>query len=220
MIKISTVVEQIVNRSPFLSEALNEGMINVSALARKLQPEINRRMGREVKTGAIVMAIKRMPLGGLIQAEKSLQHFFRKLNDISVRSNLIAYNFQNSPDLMEKQARLLDHIRQFPKGFCTFSQGVSETTIIIGEQFETITENLFELEQLLDKRNKLSAITLLLPAENRSLYGIYYYILKELAYYGINLIELISTSNEFTIIVTQNDLNPSFKILNDLRDRE
>jgi len=219
MIKISTVVERMVHRSPFLSEALSEGMINISALGRKLQPEVSKRIGREVRTGAIIMAINRMPFGGLVQAEKSIQSFFQKLNDISVRSNLIAYNFQNAPTLMEKQARLLDHIRQFPKGFCTFSQGVSETTIIIGEQFEEKTDVLFKKERLLDKKTQLSAITLMLPTENRSLYGIYYYILKELAYHGINLIELISTTNEFTIIVVQEDLNQSFKILNDLRSR-
>ncbi len=219
MIKISSLVEQMVNRSPFLSEALSEGMINISALARKLQPEISQQLGRNIKEGAIIMAIKRMPFGNLLQTEKSIQSFFKKLNDISVRSNLNAYNFQNSSGLMESQARLLDHIRKFPKGFCTFSQGVSETTIIIGEQFEQIMESLFNKEKLLDKKVKLSAITLILPVENRSLYGIYYYILKELAYHGINLIELISTSNEFTIIVIQEDLNQAFKILNDLRNR-
>jgi hypothetical protein len=219
MIKISTLVEQMVKRSPFLSEALSEGMINVSALARKLQPELGQRLGREVGEGAIIMAIKRMPLGGWGQSEKSLQDFFKKLNDISVRSNLIAYNFQNSPTLMDKQVGLLDHIRRFPKGFCTFSQGVSETTIIVGEMFEAFTDKHFHTEKLLNKRDRLSSITLLLPTENRSLYGIYYYILKELAYQGINLIELISTSNEFTIIVVQEDLNQAFKILNDLRMR-
>ena len=219
MVKISTLVEQLVYQSPFLTEALSEGMINISALARKLQPEVSRQMGKPIKTGAILMAIKRMPFGKLAQIEKSLQHFFRKLHDISVKSNIIAYNFQNSSNLMEKQVQLLDHIRRFPKGFCTFSQGVSETTIIIGEQFETVTEELFQSESLLEKRSRLSAITLLLPTENRSLYGIYYYILKELAFYGINLIELISTSNEFTIIVAQDDLNQAFQILNDLRNR-
>ena len=219
MIKISSLVEQMVSRSPFLTEALAEGMINISALARKLQAELSQQAGRDIKEGAIVMAIKRMPYGAIVQAEKSLQDFFKKLNDISVRSNLNAYNFQNSPSLMERQARLLDHIRQFPKGFCTFSQGVSETTIIVGEQFESTTESLFKTEQLLNKKIKLSAITLLLPIENRSLYGVYYYILKELAFHGINLIELISTSNEFTIIVIQKDLNQAFKILNDLRNR-
>ncbi len=218
MIKISALVEQLVNRSPFLMEALSEGMINISALARKLQPEVAEQAGREVKTGAIIMAIQRMPYSNVATAEKTLKAFFRKLNDISVRSNLMAYNYRNAPTLLEKQARLLDHIRRYPKGFCTFSQGVAETTIILGEQFETVIEDFFQAEHLLDKRKKLSSITLILPAENRSLYGVYYYILKELAYHGINIIELISTSNEFTVIVNQEDLDLAFVTLNKLRN--
>ncbi len=37
---LGKVVEQLINKSPFISEALSEDLINVSALARKLRPEI------------------------------------------------------------------------------------------------------------------------------------------------------------------------------------
>lgn len=219
MVKISTIVEEVILASPFLSEALEEGLINASALARKIEPEVSNRLGKAINTGAIIMAIKRMTFGELIHTDKLLVSFFKKLSDISVRSNLIAYTYNNSSSLLEKQARLLDNIRKYPKGFCTLSQGVSETTIIIPEMFDQDIQQLFYDETLLDRKDKLSAITLMLPTENRSLYGIYYYILKELAYHGINMVELISTSNEFTIIVGKDDLNQSFSILNNLRSR-
>lgn len=219
MIKIASIVEKIILQSPFLTEGIADGVINISALARKIQPEVSQSVGREIQPGAIVMAIKRMRFGSLDTSDKLLKNFFRKISDISVRSNLISYNFRNSDTLLEKQARLLDTIRPLSKGFCTFSQGVTETTIIIGEFFENNLKDIFENEHLLNTRYHLSAITLILPVENRSLYGIYYFILKELAYHGINLVELISTSNEFTVIVAKEDLNDSFSILNNLRNR-
>ena len=40
MSSISKVTEEIINRSPFLREAMTENLINVSALARKIRGEV------------------------------------------------------------------------------------------------------------------------------------------------------------------------------------
>lgn len=217
MIKIADVVEELVRRSPFTTEALAEGLVNVSALARTLQPDVEKALGKTVKMGAIVMAIKRMPVGELTHEDRRLRTFFQKLSDISVRTNLLDYTFRNSDTLLERQAELLDLIRQSPQLFYTFSQGVSETTIIVEDIIEQRLESIFAGEKLLDKEQDLASVTLMLPVENRSLFGLYYYILKDLAWYGINLVELISTSNEFTIIVHQSDLDQAFSVLTGLR---
>jgi len=213
VITISEIVTRLVARSPFVSEALSQGLINVSALARQYQPEVERQLGRPVKPGAIVMAINRMQHGEVAFVEKDLRRFFRRLSDISVRSNLQDYTFANSDTLLAAQARLLDLVGQQPKGFFTFSQGIAETTVIVNEAMQKEMEELFTGEKLLDKEEDLSAITLMLPAENRSLYGVYYYILKDLAWAGVNLVELISTSNEFNIIVKNEDLDLAFSTL-------
>ena len=56
------------------------------------------------------------------------------------------------------------------------------------------------------KRNKLvykylSAITISLPKENSKVVGLYYQIFKKLAWEGVTLYEVISTTNEFTVLV-------------------
>ena len=42
MITISQAVEAIIKVKPFISDALSDGLINISALARQIQPEIDR----------------------------------------------------------------------------------------------------------------------------------------------------------------------------------
>lgn len=220
MIKISTVVQDLVETSPFLTEALQDGLINVSALARRLQPEITKRLGKEVKESAIIMAINRLQFGALVYVERGLKEFFAKISDIGVRSNLVDFTFRNSTTLHQGIGRLLEVIHQnYANSFYSFSQGVSETTIIVTDAVQEEVHQLFGKEALQSKRENLSAITLMLPKENRQLYGVYYYILKELAWKGINLVELISTSNEFTVLVSHEDLNETFTILSDLRSR-
>ena len=218
MVKIAEIVEDLVRQSPFITEAINEGLINISALARRLQPQVEEQLGKSVKSGAIIMAINRLQTGELMFIEKNIRLFFQQLSDISVRSNLSDYTFHNSDTLLQKQLRLLAMIsRDYPTAFYSFSQGVGETTIIVTNSLDEEVDEIFKGERCLDKESQLSAIALMLPIENRNLYGVYYYILKELAWQGINLVELISTSNEFTLIVSDEDLDHAFSVIMGLR---
>ena len=47
--------------------------------------------------------------------------------------------------------------------------------------------------------------------------GIYYFILKQLAWADISLQEIISTTNEMTIVVKEKDINQTFAILMDMK---
>ena len=150
--------------------------------------------------------------------EKNIRLFFQQLSDISVRSKLSDYTFNNSDTLAQKQVRLLEIIsRDYPNAFYSFSQGVGETTIIVTNSLDPQVDEIFSDEKCLDKESQLSAITLMLPIENRNLYGVYYYILKDLAWQGINLVELITTSNEFTLIVSDENLDHAFSVIMGLR---
>lgn len=219
VIKISDHVSQIINRSPFLTEALAEGLVNVSSLARKIHPEVEQAIGKKINNSAIVMAINRLPVGELLLLDKNLRQFFRKMTDISVRSGLLDYTFLNSETLLAKQVDLLKAISEQAKVFYSFSQGVSETTILISDNMGKKLEEIFRTEKMLVKEKDLCSISLMLPEGNQFIYGVYYYILKELALNGINLVEMISTSNEYTIVVGNKDLDKAFSLLMGLRHR-
>ena len=60
MKSISSVVENIIKEKPYLEEALAQVLINISSLARAIQPEIEAATKKEVREGAIIMAIKRI----------------------------------------------------------------------------------------------------------------------------------------------------------------
>lgn len=217
MIKIANIAARLIEQMPFIAEAMQAGLINISALAREIQPEVSKQVGRPVQTGAIVMAIQRMPSVGLVQSERSLAQFFRSLQDMSVRSDLLDYTFQNSETLSARQAQLFAQIGRQPKVFYSVSRGIAETTLLIARTFEQEVDALFAGERWLSKEGNLNAITLMLPLENRQIFGIYYHILRQLAWQGINVVEVVSTSNEFTIVVGDEDLEQAFSVLAQLR---
>lgn len=219
MVSIPTAVEAVIKKRPFLEEALVEGLINLSALARQLKPEIEKLVGKEVNDSAVIMALNRLvPRLGAVSVEMA-KSIVENIGDITVRSNLADYTFQNTSSLHRKQAQLLDKINEMKNVFCTFSQGVYETTIVVSESIANLVEEIFADEVVVAKNANLSLITVKLPSDNTRYPGVYYYLFKELAWDNINIVEVVSTTNEFTIVVNNEDIHRAFAILMNAKQR-
>jgi hypothetical protein len=213
MNSIGKITEELINKSPFLREAMTDDLINISALVRMLKPEIISIYGKNVKDGAVVMAIKRLTPGLYHKLNVKIANVLGELGDFLVRSNLTDYTYENSETLKYKQTELIQEINKDNDTFFTLCKGVTETTFVLSaNQMETI-ERIFKQEKLKSNNLDLASITVKLPLINTEIFGIYYYILKHLAWEGINIIEVMSTSNEFTVIVRQDDVDHAFKIL-------
>lgn len=213
MVTIPEVVEKIVKAKPFLEDALSEGIINISSLARQIKDEVESNLQKEVQVGAIVMAIKRMAPGFIMHSDLKALKAVESFGDIIVRSNLTVFTFSNTPSLVELQGELLNQVKGQSDVFHTFSQGVFETTFIVSNQITHLVSDIFKNETLIAHNTKLSSITLKLPRENTTITGFYYFILKKIAWEGINIHEVISTSHEFTLIVKDMDIDRVFSLL-------
>ena len=57
---VSSIVENYIKTKPFLLNALSLGIINLTSLSRNIMTELESEFGKEVKQGAVVMALKRL----------------------------------------------------------------------------------------------------------------------------------------------------------------
>ncbi|MCG8577913.1 MAG: aspartate kinase [Flavobacteriales bacterium] len=217
MDRLSKVIERLIHKSPFIQEAISEGLINISSLARKLNPEIRKITGKDISDSAIIMAIKRMPPGPNQKIEMKIRNFMSELGDLIVRSNLSKFTFKNYVGISQDQAKFLSQIKDISDNFYTVSRGVSETTIITNAQFADKMVKMFKEDSLISSETNLSSITMKLPEVNTEISGVYYYLLKKIAWEGINLSEVISTTNEFTIVVDTTIVSHAFSVLMELK---
>ncbi|MDG1146901.1 MAG: aspartate kinase [Crocinitomicaceae bacterium] len=217
MSSISKVTEEIINRSPFIREAITENLINISALARKIKPEVEKGTGKELKEGAIVMAIKRMTPGVYHRLDLRIKNIIGGIGDFLVRSDLVDFTYENSESLRNCQSEFIQHIKNDKDSFFTLCKGITETTYIINTKYALEMTRIFSKETLKAHTTDLSSITVKLPETNTETYGVYYYIMKHLAWEGINIEQVVSTANEFTGIVKSNDIDDAFKILMQLK---
>lgn len=216
MITIAEVVEGLIKKKPFIEGALYEGLINLSSLARQLKPEIEAKLKKPIKEGAVVMALKRLAPTLDIQMNVKIKRALKQFGDIIVRSSLAEFTFKNSESLINKQSRLLELISNHREIFHTISKGVFETTIVISNSLKEELLEIFTNEERINYSTNLSSITIKLPEENLTIPGLYYFIFKKIAWEGINIVEVISTSNEFTIILNDKDVDKAFSILKNL----
>ena len=215
---IASVVEHYIKTKPYLSTAMAQGIINLTSLARQIQPEIEEALQKPARSGAIVMALKRISDNLEFLSTHKIVKVLQGIGDITVRSSLIDYSFKISETLLSAQANFLAEVNERPQVFYTSSRGVTESNIIVSSNMEPQIDTCFKDEILIEKTEGLSSISIKLPTENVTIPGIYYFIFQRLSWEGINIFEVISTSNEFTILVDEDHVNLAFKAIKDLKD--
>ena len=89
--------------------------------------------------------------------------------------------------------------------------------VVVSGNLAELVESCFSSETCIHKETELSSISVKLPIENVSVPGIYYFVFQRLSWEGINIYEVISTSNEFTILVNEEQVDKAFRIIKDLK---
>ena len=215
--KLSTLVHTLINDSPFIQESLDNNLINTTSLARYLQPQIVKHLDKTVKVSAIVMAIQRRPINMSLMLDKSLTSFMSNLGDVLVRSDIYDYTYSHSSTFRFNQIKFLQQLKDESNSYYSFCRGMNETTIVVNSTIKHLVLKTFKNERLIVSRENLAAISISLPSDNQDTSGVYYTLLKRLAWQGINIIEVISTSNEISLVVSKEDIDTVFSIIMKLK---
>ena len=217
---IAEAVEKEVSKMPFIQEAMHEQLINLSSLARQIKPAIEKALFKDVKEGAIVMALKRFNTTDKSAATLNAKDVGKYFGEIFVRSGLITHTYANSPTLTERQIDLLLTVEKSDDAYCSFKQGMFEKTLIMSVNMKEKANKIFSKEKFVSGKSDLCSTTVKLTSSNVEVYGLYYYIFKMIAWKGINVVEVVSTANEFTIVVDQKDINDAFSVLMSIKSGE
>ncbi len=214
MISIQQAVDRLISSRPFMEEALYEGLLNLSSVARRLQSELEELLGKRVQTGAIVMALRRHVPGKLHQLRSKNRKSVNRINKMTVRAGICSYTYHNFPGLMRHLQILTHAFQEKDAEFFTFSMGVFETSVFVHESAAKFVQEVFHDKECVASYKNLSCITLNLPDDNAESPGYYYSILKRIAWEGINIREVLSTTNEFSLMLDEKDVDQVFAVLN------
>ena len=113
MVTISHIVTKLINDNIYLQEAIGKGIASYGSVAKKLKPEIEIELNKEVAHYAIVAAIRRY--------SEKMNYRFQDIkfnansSEVNLKTNVMDINVLRRPSLFDKLKRIYDII-QFEKG--------------------------------------------------------------------------------------------------------
>jgi hypothetical protein len=212
MLSIATKVERIVMESSFLMEGLRRNLINLSELARQLQPQLENDMWKPVGQAAVVMALRRVAERLPEAANQPIQRA-RQTGELTTRTELTEYTYRHSESIGDSHRLLLERTARMGGVFVTVTRGVNEVMVICSRPVKQVVEEVFAGERLLTQQDNLNALTLHLNPETSRTPGIYHTILKQLAWDKVNLVNMICTYTELTVLLEQSQTSAAFTVL-------
>ncbi|HEY9185689.1 MAG TPA: hypothetical protein VIM94_10210 [Salegentibacter sp.] len=210
---ITTCVHDIIRHQPFLDDAIARDIVNFSGLAADIQAEVEAEMKKPVKQGSIIMALRRYAP----RRTKINMRQLRELGDIVVRSGITEYTFLNSKTIIANKARLLEAVKDQTGVYLNYSSNYQESNILVSSSLTDLVQDCFKNEVRVSVKEELSSITIALPQNSSQSVGLYFYLFKLLAYEGIPVFEMISTSNYFAIFLEKEYVNKAFLLLNEIK---
>jgi len=213
MIKISQLVEEYIENRPFLYEALTQRIINNAALAEKIQPELEEKTKSKIKFQTINMAIRRFSEKNEIKNSAKMPKF-SKNTDIILRSNLIEITIEKTRESQNIIKHLYEQINIKQGDILTITQGINEIMFLTNTKHLELIKNTTSNNSIKDITKHLSSLTINIPIDFKETVGFFFMISKTLSWENINIVDIVSTLTEITVIIDEENASKTFDVLN------
>lgn len=174
-----------------------------------MKPEIERELGKTVKHSAIVMALRR---NSDKLFEKSKEPSFSYSIE-TIKTEICYVVLEESPNLLSKIQNLYPIIDFKKGGLLNIIQGNFEVAIITNQKYKEELLDQLHQEKVLDTIDDLVSISLTYNKDFLYTPGILYDITRFLAWENINVIDLVITKMEISILVSKKDLMRCYQTL-------
>jgi len=214
---VSKTVKKIIREQPFLLEALNRGIIHFGNLAAELKPTIESELNRPVTETSVSMALRRYAE----EVRGRVDHLSQPALDceISMKTNICDFNIAKTNTLLTRLKSFYELV-DFARGdFLNIIIGNREVSIAISQKYRNDIEARLQEETVLHRQEDLVALTIIFNSDFFNTPGITYQILQSLAWQNVNLLEIISTLTELTIVIEKKNSIKSYTVLHELIEK-
>jgi aspartokinase len=210
MLSITDYVRQIIDSKPIIGEMLVKNYLNMSNFADDIIPEIENLAYKKISKNSVVMALSRIK--DEIQVDKKIEF---KANDISVKYPLSEINYPIPLQFCTTEiAKIYNEFKSIDNHFLNIVSGNSETTIFVNSKQKQKVFDSFKKKKHNLELDNLASVSLKFSKEYLNVIGITYEVLRTMTWNKINLVEVVSTYTEITLIIYQKDTQRLIDILN------
>lgn len=208
---IAEQVEDYLDTHPVARNALQQGLVNYSALSRQIQKYI----GTTKNFEAVLISVRRNA-EKLIKARVDLETKIKKIlaeSNFEVRTKIAVLTFPNETHILRVLGSLIPELSS-EKIYFNFIQGSTSVTFIIEQKY---LEKIKKVENYVGKLKKnLAEIIIKSPAVIENVPGVDAVILNTFAEHGINIFEVMSCSTDTILIIDPAELASAIHVLEKL----
>jgi hypothetical protein len=209
MITIAKHVEELLLQDDVALAAAQKGLLNLSAYAREIQPQITVKLLKDIQLASIVTALSRL----VMDLERQPDGKKDIIQSLAVHSNLEGITYERSAFVSDKIRDMYYRINVDDYTFLTVTQGINEITIVADAAIaETFRAELRGARKVYDKMN-LVGITAKFKVGNLEIPNLIFSLTRRLAYKNVNIIEVVSTATELTYIIEKSNLSAAIEQL-------
>ncbi len=216
MVTVAHIVAKLIREEPIIEDALAKDLFNYSKLAAYFHQKVEKEMGKPVKLSAIVMAIAR-------NSEKIREEYEGRISrrtfaqaELAVRSGIAEITIQKSPSCFEDLADLYKIVDLSGGDVLNINIGGSEVSVIFTERYMEQFKKALRNEKIKMELGGLSEIAIRFPKDYLYEPGFIYTITRHFAWYGINIVEMVSTLSELIIVIKSEDATTAYSALQEL----
>ncbi len=214
---VSKTVKKLINEQPFLMEALNRGIIHFGNLAAEFKPKIESELEKSVTESSVVMALRRY--ADEVKGKMDNLQPLALDCEVTMKTNICDFNIVKSNTLLTQLKSFYELVDLGRGDFLNITIGNREISIAISQKYRDEIESLLENETVLHRQEELVALTIVFNSDFFHTPGITYQVLQSLAWQNVNLLEIISTLTELTIVIEKKNSIKSYTVLHELIEK-
>lgn len=204
-------VREYIDSHPITRAALQHGIVNYSALSRKLQENLNLK-----NFEAIQIAVRRKA-EALIKIREHLETSVQKIlveSSLEISTKIAEFTLVSDISTFEKLDEIIPELTKKRAKF-HLVQGAQAITFVVEQQFLKFAEEKLR-KSIIKKKENLVGILVKSPEKIEEIPGVVAMIMTAIAERNINIVELLSFYTDTIIIIEPKYLQDAIKVLDKL----
>ncbi len=214
MVTVQHLVKGELKKNPFIIDILQQELVNISALALKLQPAIEKELGKKVRTTAISMGLRRYASE---TSKKSIfQWRFPDNLEISTKSQIYEVAIEKTPEVKKILDYLYKNIKRNKGEFLSFVEGTYEIVIFTNQKNKKYVKQAIKKHNITSECDNLAYVTVNWEKITKDIPGIYYRITRALAFRNISIQSFHTIGAEMMIFFKEENLVDAYQVIGNL----
>ncbi|MEK6944129.1 MAG: ACT domain-containing protein [Thermoproteota archaeon] len=209
-LSVPDVVREIVTRNRSIYDCMKMDVINYTALAVKIQPEVERLLGNPINLNTIVVAIKRYADSFEIKEDVKEQSVLKNAR-LSLTDGILDVSFSLDEIGKQETMNLMNKFSELKSDYEFFR---------LTDSFRLLTEDLVDVRQLIESfpgvknffNTGLAKIKIRIPQDqNRS--DVVSYVAEILHSNGIELINAYFSQDDIVVALNEKNASRAYELL-------